>query len=517
MIEAPSSEATIDAPLVASSPFSVLDHYRVPYVLDGGGTATLESVSAQSGRQLLWPRTNGTPSHAALEGIPIFAPVHSDEEIDRILEPYGTEWERCVVVRDAAGAAISSVRCSVEGSVFLPFDPNRAVLALLAEEYVALLGSARGRRLRGIAQRSYYAVRPVLPRSLQLALRRRFTSVQQRSTFPDWPIETAIDDLQEWLLALLQRVAGGALPQIGWWPSGHEWAVVLTHDVERAPGYALVNEIASLERRTGLRSAWYFVPERDYRVADELVEQLWDDGFEVGLHGLRHDGKDLLPGVFHQRLSAMLSHASHWHATGFRSPSTQRSRPFVEALGLDHDSSYSDVARFEPQPGGSCSWLPFFIGNTVELPITLPMDHTIFELLGEVDGRLWKQKAGFLRDRGGMALMLTHPDYMTSPTVRGAYEAFLKIVARDRTAWHALPREVALWWRQRAASSLEYRNGVWEIVGDATADGRVVVVDRTSALRSSTYRPSLTESRAAVPWDQGQGDSVGRSARSNDF
>lgn len=485
MTDVPPRERAIVAPLVASSRVDVLDHYRVPYVVEDGGPGALGSVSAESGRRLLWPQAGGAPRHTVLDGIPIFAPVLADGEIDRVLGSYGTEWTARRVLCDPGGTAFSTVRCSAEGNVFIPFDPNRAVLALLAEEYVGLLSSAGARRLRDGARRGYYALRPLLPRAVQLALRRRFTSVQQRSTFPHWPIETALDDLREWLLAVLQIVAGSPLPQIGWWPSGYEWAVVLTHDVERAPGYAIVAEIAALERRVGLRSAWYFVPERDYRVADGLVEQLWADGFEVGLHGLRHDGKDLLPGVFEQRLPAMRRHAARWRATGFRSPSTQRSRTFVEALAFDHDSSYSDIARFEPEPGGSCSWLPFFIGDVVELPITLPMDHTLFELLGEVDGRLWTEKAGFLRDRGGLALMLTHPDYMTSETVRSAYETFLETTAQDGTAWHALPQEVASWWRRRDASTLRRRDDGWEIVGDAEADGRVVAVDRSPPFRSA--------------------------------
>ena len=30
--------------------------------------------------------------------------------------------------------------------------------------------------------------------------------------------------------------------------------------------------------------------------------------------------------------------------------------------------------------------------HTVELPITLPMDHTLFELLGEGDARVWLEQ-----------------------------------------------------------------------------------------------------------------------------
>ena len=84
----------------------------------------------------------------------------------------------------------------------------------------------------------------------------------------------------------------------------------------------------------------------------------------------------------------MREYAQRWGANGFRGPATHRNRTFVQQLGLEHDSSWSDVARYEPQKGGSCSWLPFFIGDVVELPITMPMDHIMFDLLGDTTGEV---------------------------------------------------------------------------------------------------------------------------------
>ena len=47
-------------------------------------------------------------------------------------------------------------------------------------------------------------------------------------------------------------------------------------------------------------------------------------------------------------------------------------------LGFEYDSSYTDTDPYEPQPGGCCSYLPYFNESLVELPITLPQDHTVF-------------------------------------------------------------------------------------------------------------------------------------------
>ena len=152
----------------------------------------------------------------------------------------------------------------------------------------------------------------------------------------------------------------------------------------------------------------------------------------------------------------------------------------MSRLPFDYDSSYTDTAPYEPQPGGCCSWLPYMIEDVVELPITLPQDHTLFEILGGFDGRLWIEKAKLLRERGGMALVLTHPDYVGLEGLVDAYRTFLSEFADDDTAWKALPREVSAWWRQRAASSLIRDNGVWRIEGPAADIGWIAMFDTRS-------------------------------------
>ena len=142
-------------------------------------------------------------------------------------------------------------------------------------------------------------------------------------------------------------------------------------------------------------------------------------------------------------------------------------------LGFDYDSSWPDTDPFEPQDGGCCTWLPFFNGELVELPLTLPQDHTLFVILGHQDEAAWVEKTEFLRARGGMAMIDTHPDYLVDERIFTAYARFLDRFADDATAWKALPREISAWWRRRAASSLERDGRRWRIVGPAADEGRV--------------------------------------------
>ena len=68
--------------------------------------------------------------------------------------------------------------------------------------------------------------------------------------------------------------------------------------------------------------------------------------------------------------------------------------------------------------------------------------------------------------------MLTHPDYLNDE-ILGHYDRFLALQADDSSVWHALPREVAAWWRRRASSTPARENGSWVVRGPAAGEARV--------------------------------------------
>ncbi len=474
--------------LLSSSRRSLfLDYFRVPYTLvpepraHGGGELERVTPVSGGGRVLFWPAESALrrvsakrPRSYRLGTNPIFGRALTDDEAEQLLVTTGRSWRPALSLTDARGVHHAWVRKADDGSVFLPFDPDEAISTLWSERYGEIRSRHVARRAKRLMVRAYYVARPALPRHLQTALRRRFTRVQARAKFPDWPVESALHDLYAQLFALLGDVAGEPVPWLAPWPDGRSWAFVMTHDVETSAGYRRLDRVLEVERRTGVRSAWYFVPERDYHVEVERVHGLIERGCEVGVHGLRHDGRDLAPGSFWSRRSAIRGYAKRWGATGFRSPATHRSWDLMPHLGFDYDSSYCDTAPYEPQSGGSCSWLPYFIGDLVELPITIPQDHTLFELLDHRDESLWMQKASFLKEQGGLALLLTHPDYLHEGERLDAYARFLDAFAGDESAWKALPREVSGWWRRRAASSIERDGDGWTVVGPAAGEARIV-------------------------------------------
>lgn len=461
---------------VASRPIGLLDRYRVPYVVDpttARGFVRIARADGATGAELLsfGGDSTGSARSYRLEGALLHASIVGDEALaDRLGDTHGAWTEEAPIV-DSHGVRRGGVMRAADGSVALPFDLDEPFDALLTEQYVPKVK----RRAHELASHAYYRARPLLPYRAQMALRRRFRSLQERAVFPAWPTETSLHRLEALVLGLVERVAGEPLPWISAWPAPYTWAIVLTHDVERARGYGQIEKVLTVEQRLGLRSAWYFVPERDYTVEESMLNRVRDQGGEICLHGLRHDGRDLSPGIFQERLPLMRAYLDEWGARGFRGPATHRDRALVQELGIEHDSSWSDVARYEPQHGGTCSWYPFFIGDVVELPITLPMDHTLFELQRVRSPEPWISKSAFIRSHGGMVLMVTHPDYLVDVERLVIYECFLEAYAADPSVWYALPSEVASWWRRRANSEIALSNGAWTVVGPAAGEALVRV------------------------------------------
>jgi len=479
----------------SSGPFAFFDYFRVPYQIRPPQPAdrlvsSLGSVHQLRGRaqpghapgSLLWPAADARPASPpagyrvglyTMCDFTFSAYVALNAAVPAMLAGLGNDWRPAEPILDADGRSVAAVWRDSEGQVFLPFDPGEVMHRFWSEQYRSVGRSALSFACHAAARRGYYAVRPALPRALQLRLRRVFTRVQARSTFPGWPVEDSLHNFYDWLFALVAGVAGRPVPFLDLWPGGRSWAFVLTHDVETEAGYREMELLRGPERDRGYGSSWNFVGLR-YAVDDDTVRALQDDGCEVGVHGLRHDGRDLgSRRLLESRLPAMRDYAERWNAVGFRSPATQREWDLMPLLGFDYDSSYSDSDPYEPQAGGCCSYLPYFNDAMVELPITLPQDHTLFTILQRPDADLWIRKAEHIRRRNGMALVLTHPDYAHDQRLAAGYRQLLDAFAGDDSVWHALPRDVAAWWRKRAASTLRENNGSWGIDGPASADGRV--------------------------------------------
>ena len=157
-----------------------------------------------------------------------------------------------------------------------------------------------------IPRRAYYALKPFIPRKVQLFLRRVFVIRKLKKVQNVWPIdETA-----------------GEMPQ-GWkgWPKGKQFALVLTHDVDTQRGHDRALKLAEMEKELGFCSSFNFVCRR-YQISKILLENLRDNGFEIGNHGVYHDGKKIDSlGIFQERSRIINDFIKEWGVAGFRAPS----------------------------------------------------------------------------------------------------------------------------------------------------------------------------------------------------
>jgi peptidoglycan/xylan/chitin deacetylase (PgdA/CDA1 family) len=299
---------------------------------------------------------------------------------------------------------------------------------------------------------TYYRIRSFMPRSLRLAVRRLYSKRQATHSFRAWPVEPIlVDRLHDRFRETLATTQDDRVPFINFWPGRKRFAFILTHDVEGPRGVENIPRLLELEQTHGLVSSWNFVAQ-GYAIPADMFRALRAVGCEVGLHGLTHDGSLFRDrGEFKRQLPEIHRYMADWGVVGFRSPATHRNPDWMPELGCLYDSSFPDTDPFEPQPGGCCSIWPYFLGDLVELPITMVQDHTLFEILRERSIQLWLRKADWLIENHGLVNVLVHPDYMLSEDRLQLYDELLgELVARPG-GWHALPRDVAVWWRERAA------------------------------------------------------------------
>jgi peptidoglycan/xylan/chitin deacetylase (PgdA/CDA1 family) len=304
-----------------------------------------------------------------------------------------------------------------------------------------------------VVNKIYYQIKPVIPRIVQLQIRRNILRYK-RIKFKDvWPIDES---------------AGNPPKDWKGWPGQRQFALVLTHDVDTERGLKKCLDLAKLEEALGFRSSFNFVPERYGDSADARLS-LAERGFEIGVHGLHHDGKYLNSRkIFTERAIKINRYIKDWGAVGYRAPSMLHNLEWFFDLDIEYDASTFDTDPFEPHPDGVKTIFPFRVrrgrdnGGYIELPYTLPQDFTLFVLMLEKNNSIWKRKLDWIAEKGGMVLLNTHPDYMYFGGKKMGieeypmeyYEEFLMYIKNmgEKKYWHALPREMARWWMNETES-----------------------------------------------------------------
>jgi len=298
--------------------------------------------------------------------------------------------------------------------------------------------------------RVYYRIKPFISRKLQILVRRLVARQKRRLNRAVWPIDPVA----------AFRPAG-----FSGWPEGKRFSLVLTHDVDTARGVVRCEQLMALERELGFRSSFHFVA-KDYHLPPALRHTLVENGFEIGMHGLEHNRKLYeSASTFAEHAKGINGYLKEWGAVGFRSPCVYHNFEWLHGLDISYDASCFDTDPFEPQSDGLRTIFPVHqtkvVGREyVLLPYTLPQDFTMFILFKEKNIDIWKEKLRWIAEQGGMALLITHPDYMSFNGQPGFDEypcdLYRDLLTHIKTEYagqycHLLPQEMASFWTKTVA------------------------------------------------------------------
>jgi len=350
-------------------------------------------------------------------------------------------------------------------SVQLPFDPSEVVTNFHYERYA--IAGAKGRTgTARLVRDAYYFVRPLLSVHVRKHLQKVSLSGWRNLAFPNWPVDTTVDVLMEKLMALSIRQREGAkVPFIWFWPEGKNGCAIVTHDVETQDGVDRSARLMDMNESFGIPASFQVIPEKRYSVSEAYLDSIRRRGCEVNVQDLNHDGHLYCDRrKFERRVAKINRYGKHYGAAGFRAGVLYRNQEWFDLLDFDYDTSVPNVAHLDPQRGGCCTVMPYFIGKLVELPVTTTQDYSLFYILNDYSLQLWERQIELILRKHGMINVITHPDYITGPREEKTYAGLLAMLDRvrqERNVWVTLPREVSKWWRQRSQMQLVQKDGEW--------------------------------------------------------
>ena len=361
----------------------------------------------------------------------------------------------------------------------LPFNPADLVDNLRYERYVAS-NHADGYRgtLENLVRNAYYLVRPLLPVSVRKHLQRASLRDWGRIPFPSWPVDRTVDRILERLLVLSMKAHGvEKIPFIWFWPNGYSSCAMMTHDIETSTGLNFCSTLMDIDDSFGIKASFQIVPVGRYIVSDGTLDAIRNRGFEINVHDFNHDGRLFWDhDEFLSRASQINQYARQFGIKGFRSGGLYRNPDWYDAFAFSYDMSVPNVGHLDPQRGGCCTVMPYFIGRILELPLTTTQDYSLFYILGDYSVDLWQRQITLIREKHGLISFIVHPDYLIGKRAQNTYIALLAYLCQLRSearVWIALPGDVDTWWRQRNRMKLVPDGGRWRIEGPGNERARI--------------------------------------------
>ncbi|MGA7513483.1 MAG: hypothetical protein WBW46_11360 [Candidatus Sulfotelmatobacter sp.] len=350
----------------------------------------------------------------------------------------------------------------------------------------------------------YYGLRPLFPVWVRKHLQQLYLKGWEQIAFPVWPVDRTVDALFEYLLLLSMRAADvDRVPFIWFWPEGAPSCAMMTHDVETREGRDLCASVMDIDDSFGIKASFQVVPEERYEVTPSFLKSITNRGFGLAVQDLNHDGHLYTNRrQFIARARKINSYRRQWGVEGFRSAILYRNQEWFDDLEFSYDMSIPNVAHLDPQRGGCCTVMPYFIGKMLELPVTATQDYTMFHVLGDYSLDLWKRQMGLIMEKNGLMSFIVHPDYLTTPREITVYKALLGELVRlreEQGVWVATPDEISRWWRQRAEMRVVKEGDAFRIEGPGSErarlayasekDGRLVLALESMSPERAIFQP----------------------------
>ena len=365
-----------------------------------------------------------------------------------------------------------------DATVELPFDPTEIVDNLRLERYANRGDHSAFSRWERLLKDVYYLFRPLMNLRLRKHVQRARLNGWRDLAFPRWPVDSTVEDLCEQLLLMSMKAKNvDKVPFIWFWPGGAQSCVAMTHDVETQKGKDFCAELMSIDESFGIKASFQVVPEGQYQISGAFLQAIRDRGFEVNIQDLDHDGNLFRdPEEFSRRAQKINQYAEACGASGFRAAVLYRNLDWYDALRFSFDLSVPNVAHLDPQKGGCCTVMPYFFGDTLEIPLTTTQDYMLFHLLNDYSLDLWKAQTNLIAKKNGLVSFIVHPDYVIDRKARDVYRGlltFLCKLGRSQRIWFALPGEIDRWWRARHKMRIVGQDGNWRIEGGGAEQARL--------------------------------------------
>lgn len=283
------------------------------------------------------------------------------------------------------------------------------------------------------------------------------------------------------------------------WPDGKKFAICLTHDIDRVKKtyqylthfaktlrpYHLISvfykeepywnfeKIIKLEKRYGVRSTFFFLNEtkklnpfhpgrwslslgrysfQDEKIA-EIIQKLYANGWEIGLHGSYESYKDKnLLKKERKELEAVLGDEITGIRQHYLNLDIPRTWKIQQEVGFKYDASfgYRDKIGFRDR-----KYLPFhpFNGSTfLEIPLAI-MDVALFRNSRNVEDA-WKKCVMLINEtekHNGLLAVVWHQRVFNEKEFYGYSMIYERIIQKGitRDAWIGSVGEIAKWWENK--------------------------------------------------------------------